>query len=102
MTITAYDTRAEIETPESVILTFDIAGPGSRMGAYLADLVIRFVVLLGLNWLIAIALPVFGEAIPLGFLLLSLFLLEWGYGAVFEGLFRGQTPGKWMFRLRVI
>jgi uncharacterized RDD family membrane protein YckC len=95
------DTRTEIETPESVLLTFDVAGPGSRMGAYLADLAIRIILGTGILWIGGTASGVLGAA-PVGLILIGIFLLEWGYGAVFEGLWHGQTPGKRMFGLRVI
>jgi hypothetical protein len=37
-----------------------------------------------------------------GVLLLALFVMEWGYGFAFEAFWNGQTPGKRVFRLRVI
>jgi uncharacterized RDD family membrane protein YckC len=102
MPTTAFDTRAEIETPENVILTFHIAGPGSRIGAFLADLCIRIVIGYALVFCMGAAFPVLGQALSTGAFLIGLFLLEWGYGALFEGLNRGQTPGKKIFKLRVI
>ncbi len=99
---TTFDTRTEIETPENVILTFDLAGPGSRMGAYLSDLAIRLAVGWGLLFALSFLMPAFGAGFSLGFILIGLFLIEWGYAAFFEGLWKGQTPGKKMFKLRVI
>lgn len=96
------DTRAEVETPEGVLLTFDLAGPGSRMGAYLFDLMIRLAIIIALGYATGISALLFGEGASTGLMLVGLFLIEWSYGALFEGLWRGRTPGKSIFRLRVI
>lgn len=37
-----------------------------------------------------------------GVLLLVLFLFQWGYGAFFETVFSGRTPGKFILSLRVV
>ena len=102
MTIPAIDTRTEIETPENVMLVFDLAGPGSRMGAYLVDLLIRLVAGWVLVFAVSLTVPLFGAGLPIGLMLIGWFLLEWGYGALFEGLWRGRTPGKKMFHLQVV
>ena len=102
MPSSSFDTRTEIETPENVILTFQIAGPGSRIGAFLADLCLQIVIATALVFCLGAAFPVLGASLPTGAFLIGLFLLEWGYGALFEGLYRGQTPGKRLFQLRVI
>ncbi|QDT34196.1 RDD family protein [Thalassoglobus polymorphus] len=101
-TIHIVDTRTEIETPENVILTFDLAGPGSRASAYIIDLALRMAVAWGLIYLIGFMIPLMGDGLPVGILLVGIFLLEWGYTALFEGFCNGQTPGKKMLKLRVI
>jgi len=100
--ICALDTRTEIETPENVTLTFQLAGPGSRMGAYAIDLALRVFVAMGMMWSLSRLLPVLGGGLPIGLMLVGFFLLEWGYGCFFEGLWRGRTPGKKLFGLQVI
>jgi uncharacterized RDD family membrane protein YckC len=102
MTMTTLDTRTEVETPENVTLTFDLAGPGSRTGAYLVDFFIRLNVGWGMSWALSSFVPLFGEGLPTGAIMVGFFLLEWGYSALFEGLRNGQTPGKQMFGLRVV
>lgn len=99
---TTVDTRTEIETPENVTLSFNVAGPGSRMSAYLIDLVIRVVVFWGLSFLVSAVTPVFGGGLSIGGFLIGLFLLEWGYTTMFEAFWRGQTPGKRICGLRVL
>lgn len=102
MVTTRIDTRLQIETPENVTLTFELAGPGSRMAAWVADVVVRY----GILWVASLALgtvgDLFGAATSTGLILLLLFLLEWWYGSLFEGLWNGRTPGKMMFGLRVV
>ncbi len=96
------DTRTEIETPENVTLLFDVAGPGSRLGAYLIDLLIRIGIYFAISMAVGYVAPVLGQGLPMGAMLLALFLLEWGYGAICEGFWNGRTLGKRTFGLRVI
>ncbi len=98
-----------IETPEQVHLEFAIAGIGSRFLALAIDTLIQF----GAFLIIGITLAILGLT---GFLqqwrLASLwvlagviaifFVLYFGYFAVFEILWDGQTPGKRVIGLRVI
>lgn len=97
------DTAVEIETPEDVRLSFRLAGPGARSAAYLADLVVRLVML----WFVLLGVVVVAPFARVagaswGLLLLAFFVLEWGYGTLFEGLWGGRTPGKRLFGLRVV
>lgn len=98
------DTVAEIDTPERVRFRYRLAGPGSRGVAYVLDLLIQ-----GTVMAVAVALnaafALFGEVAAgagVGLFLLVLFLLAWIYGAFFEWLWAGQTPGKWATGLRVV
>jgi uncharacterized membrane protein SpoIIM required for sporulation/uncharacterized RDD family membrane protein YckC len=100
------DRRHEIETPEQVALSFPLAGPGSRFGAFLLDGVVLGSGLIGLtlagvfllSWLgIQAAAPVLTAL-----LLVGSFCAVWGYFIFFEGLRNGQTPGKRRFGLRVV
>jgi uncharacterized RDD family membrane protein YckC len=97
------DVQTHVETPENVRLSFRLAGPGSRLGAYLVDLLIRAAMIYGLLFAVGLLGPVLSVAgLPWGVLLLGLFLVEWGYGFVFEAFWNGQTPGKKALGLRVI
>jgi uncharacterized membrane protein SpoIIM required for sporulation/uncharacterized RDD family membrane protein YckC len=95
-----YRQHLEIETPEHVILDYEVAGIGSRTLAAVADwlilLVLAVVIVLSLglwrglsNWVLALQL-------------LLLYALVWGYFTCFEGLLRGRTPGKRWMGIRVI
>lgn len=97
------ETRAVLDTPEGVQLTFQLAGPGLRMAAYAADFVIRIVLVVGLGLLATFIFGGLGFAeFSAAFFMIALFLAEWGYGTLFEWLWNGRTPGKRMFGLRVL
>lgn len=90
-----------IETPENVVLTYQLAGPAVRLGAYLVDLLIRMAIMFAATILLMCA----GLALPgvsTGMYLLLAFVIEWGYYVISEGFFRGRTLGKALFQLRVI
>jgi uncharacterized membrane protein SpoIIM required for sporulation/uncharacterized RDD family membrane protein YckC len=92
----------EIETPEHVVLDYEIAGLGSRALAALIDTAVLAVVLLAMlllgAWVQARLpdVPVFAAAVMLYFVTL------WGYFTLFEGFREGQTPGKKWLGIRVI
>ena len=93
-----------LRTPEAVAISYDIAGIGSRFLAALVDglvmVVLEILMLLG-----CLALYLTGGAARQAAIILALtltFLLIWGYFALFESLWNGQTPGKRLRRIRVI
>jgi len=104
----SFDNKLTIDTPEQTQLEFPLAGIGSRFLAIAIDTLIQtaagfvlfFIVLFirsydsallasSSNWTLAI--------LGLGF-----FTLEFGYFAIFEAVWNGQTPGKRLMKLRVI
>lgn len=97
------DTRIEIVTPENITFQHRVAGPFRRLPAFLIDTVIRIVA--GAIALFVASL-VFGaaglEGLGFGLTLLFWFVLSWFYGGLFEALWNGQTPGKWMMGIRVV
>lgn len=113
--MTAFE-QLTIETPEQIALEFPLAGIGSRFLALAVDLLIQFgliaaLVLLGLgvSWGIGAASPLTSTDSnsraalwTFAVLLLVGFVLFYGYFAIFEIAWRGQTPGKRLIGLRVI
>jgi len=97
----ALDNTTEVETPEHVRFRYRVAGPVRRMLAYLLDLLIRVAALLVLWVIITIAFAATREAIQ-GFVLLTLFIMEWGYYVFFETTGDGRSPGKRVLSLRVV
>lgn len=105
MTITE---KIVIQTPEQVTLEYALAGVGSRLLALIIDTLIQASVGVVLFTMMAGA-GVFlrGRAQSLGtwafaIVVLFVFLLNFGYFALFEALWHGQTPGKRVMRLRVM
>jgi uncharacterized RDD family membrane protein YckC len=100
--------KLTIETPEQTALEFPLAGIGSRFLAIALDtLLIAAAILIVVVVAIALAItfsfvsqntPIYTLAI---FFLLG-FSIQFGYFALFESLWNGQTPGKRWTHLRVI
>jgi len=90
------DTYREVITPEGVLLHLPAAGPVPRALAWAVDLCLRLLLL----WMLTfIAVPL--GRIGMGFLLIVLFIFNWGYQIVMEGAL-GWTLGKRLLGLRVI
>ncbi len=85
-----------------------LAGIGSRFIAILVDYLIWGFVFLVLGLLAAIIIPAlhfFGGVSAnwaIGIAVLIVFLLQWGYFALFEAFGNGRTPGKRVAHIRVI
>jgi uncharacterized RDD family membrane protein YckC len=91
----------KIETPENVKLTYQLAGPAIRLGAYMIDWGIRAFVLTIIFLFVGCA----GIMLPgtaMGIATISMFVMEWCYFIIAEGFFRGKTIGKHALGLRVI
>ncbi|MEO8295454.1 MAG: stage II sporulation protein M [Gemmatimonadota bacterium] len=98
-----YQQHLEVETPENVVLDYEVAGIGSRTLAAFID------VLILAAWFLATFLVV--ELLGLGnawgswiraIMFLIMALSYWGYFTFFEALRAGQTPGKRFSGIRVV
>src|SRR5438128_2728302 len=101
----ALDTTAAIEAPEHIRFEVRVAGPARRTLAYLVDLMLRAAIVFVAMIPFAFMGTDIGDefaATSQGILLLLLFVVEWGYYALFESIGNGQSPGKKMLGLRVI
>jgi uncharacterized RDD family membrane protein YckC len=100
--------QLNIDTPELVAIEMPLAGIGSRFIAILVDYLIwgaAFFLLIALAAIVIPAVRVFGEVSAnwaVGIFFLIVFLLQWGYFALFEAFGNGRTPGKRVARIRVI
>lgn len=102
---TALDASFELETPEHITFCYRLAGPARRGAAYLVDLFIRGVVLAVTAVIIELTSKGGNDDLrgaETGALLLIFFALEWGYFVAFDLLSNGASPGKKVFRLRVV
>lgn len=99
--------KLTIDTPEQVHLEFALAGIGSRFMAAFLDIVIEII---GYLMLFLLSLLFFSSGLFNGgrsvwweaILGLILFCINWGYYAIFEAVWKGQTPGKRWAGIRVI
>src|SRR6266581_7709207 len=104
----SYTEKLTIETPEQTSLDFAIAGIGSRFLALALDTLIQMLVgfIVGIGGSMVIA--ALAAAAPksavwgLAIMVLFFFLLYFGYFALFEIIWNGQTPGKRKAGIRVI
>ena len=94
------DTTVSLVTPERVVFTYPLAGPSRRGLAYGIDLVC-IALLIGLSLALGFVLT-WGHASGLGLGLALIFGITWGYGAFCEGMFNGQTLGKYLVGVRVM
>ena len=99
--------KLTIDTPEQVHLEFMLAGIGSRFMAAFLDILIQallYVGLLILWWLWGTTGLLSGNRSVwwTAFVYLALFCVVWAYYAIFEALWKGQTPGKRFAKIRVI
>lgn len=91
------DTLLRVDSPEGGSLPLRPAGPLLRTCAFLIDLLLRVL----LAALVLAVVRQFGE-LGGGLALLLLFLLTWWYMVLFEVLWLGRTPGKYLCGLRVL
>jgi uncharacterized RDD family membrane protein YckC len=96
--------RLEVETPDHVVLRYDLAGAGNRGFAALLDFLLASVIaitsLVILSWagtLSEASLFVVG-----GLAMILTLVVIWAYFILLEWLWNGQTIGKRAFKLRVI
>ncbi|HEY9828410.1 MAG TPA: RDD family protein [Stenomitos sp.] len=112
-----YLRRVAIQTPEEVELDFTLGGAGSRALAWITDQVILWVLLAlltvaGAFTYAGVLLPILVERLDVPVDKLNLwaaaiasvigFVIANGYFIAWETLWRGQTPGKRLARIRVV
>jgi uncharacterized RDD family membrane protein YckC len=99
----------QIDTPEQISLELPLAGIGSRFLGLAIDTVLQFVLYIAASLLVPILVISSGRHlswIPASFvpalIILFIFCIYWGYFAFFEIVWKGQTPGKRLAKIRVI
>ena len=98
---TDYRQHLEVETPELVVIDYEIAGLGSRALATVYDVIVLGIGTFALA--LAVGLLDLGRSpAVMAILLVAYFAALWGYFAFFEAFWHGQTPGKRRVGIRVI
>ncbi len=93
--------KLTIRTPEGVTFTLPLAGPVSRLLAWIIDaagILTCYKLFVKLTVLMGIISPDFSSAISI----FIFFVLRTGYSMAFEWYWRGQTVGKRVLGLRVM
>ena len=100
--------QLKIDTPEQIALELPLAGIGSRFLAMVIDTLIQaalyflaaiiFIVTGLSSSLFSFSPGIMGQAIAI----FIGFAIYWGYFAIFEAIWNGQTPGKRLAGIRVI
>ena len=90
-----------IKTPEGIVFSQMLAGPCARFLAWSVDLLVIIVLGIALGTAAGL-LRVLGSDVATAAARLGYFVISIGYGILLEWLWRGQTIGKRLFRLRVV
>jgi uncharacterized RDD family membrane protein YckC len=96
--------RLEVETPDHVVLRYDLAGAGNRGFAAVLDFLLASLIAFSANTILSWA-GAFNQAsffVLGGIVLMVTLVLIWAYFILLEWLWNGQTIGKRVYRLRVI
>ncbi|AST91530.1 RDD family protein [Sutcliffiella cohnii] len=101
------ENKLEIKTPEFVSVQFSLAGLGSRAAAFLIDqaiITITYLLLFLLFYFIDESISIFadGSSILFAVIIISIFVIQWGYFFVLEFFYGGRTIGKKLIGIRVI
>lgn len=93
---TKIDNRFNRETAEGIDIFLVPAGIGPRSLAFVLDLLIRGAIMAAAGMALG-AMGKFGS----GLMFIVYFVVDWFYPVIFE-VFKGATPGKSAFKLRVV
>jgi uncharacterized RDD family membrane protein YckC len=97
----------ELETPERVAVTLELAGLGARAFAWLADACCIFLLWVTVLVAYSISGDLLNEFQALSYVgqlvaLVSVFFAGWGWDVAWETLGGGRTPGKRLAGIRVV
>lgn len=93
--------RLNIRTPEGIVFSQELAGPVTRFLACFIDQLCIQVVLTVMGMIMGIFM-IISFNFAFAFYVIGFFVVSIGYGILFEWIWRGQTIGKRLFRLRVM
>src|SRR5919204_2704487 len=95
--------RLEIETPDHVVLRFQLAGAGNRGFAAVSDFFIAVILTYAIEFSFSKLVELDSELSSWeGWVVFIQLFIAWLYFVLLEWLWNGQTIGKRIFGLRVI
>ncbi|WP_259016088.1 RDD family protein [Emticicia fluvialis] len=86
-----------IPTYLNIDLRFELASAGARFGAYLIDWAIKWVYIIAVSFISIDTLSI--NNLVLSFIIYTPFIF---YSFLFEWLNKGQSPGKYLLKIRVV
>ncbi len=95
------NSELRIQTPEGIVFSYPLAGPIVRCFAWAVDFILISALTYGAGVLCLVA-GVLSFDFAFALMIICYFSISIGYGVAAEWLWRGQTPGKRMLRLRVM
>jgi len=90
-----------IITPANIEVEYRLAGAGSRLAAFLIDFILQILAIVIFTWATLRGVP-YPSGTVLGFIMVIVFIIHFGYFIVCELSMNGQSVGKRIFGLRVI
>lgn len=98
----------QVATPERVSVELPIAGLGSRVMAYLVDVLLLFAIALVVYFVASFFVPeVINDLLGLSRTVMTVLVAVlasglWAFWTIFEVVWNGQSPGKRLVRIRVV
>jgi uncharacterized RDD family membrane protein YckC len=96
------DLTIDVVTPENIAFEYRLAGPFRRLPALLFDIFVCRATQFALAFIFLLTVGFASPGLAIFLLLISVFIIDWFYGILFETFLNGQTLGKWVFGLRVL
>jgi len=96
--------RLEVETPDHIVLRYDLAGAGNRGFAAVLDFAVASLIVFAALMLLSLVASETGDVLYIlgGVEVIVTLVLIWSYFILLEWLWNGQTIGKRAYKLRVI
>ncbi len=93
--------QVDIETPEGIRFSLQLAGPSRRLLAWTIDTFMVLAILEMLSGLLGI-FNIISADLTTALALIAGFILFFGYNMVLEWVWRGKTLGKWLMGIQVM
>src|SRR5438132_11036155 len=96
--------RLEVETPDHIVLRYDLAGAGNRGFAAVLDFAVASLIVFAALMLLSLVASETGDVLYIlgGVEVIVTLVLIWSYCILLEWLLNEQTIGKRVYKLRCI